>query len=69
MKYTYVVDSLEPYRSHVEDAESKLLVLTCAGGQILELIGDNGIPNREYEAFIKDNWLKADDILVSKAQP
>ena len=69
MKYTYVVDSLEPYRSHVEEAESRLLVLSCAGGQILELIGDNGIPNMEYESFVRNNWLNPGDILISKAQP
>lgn len=64
MKYKYVVDSQDPYRSHVEEAESKKLVERYTGEQILHSMGDIGVLNEMYEILVRENWMHPGDILA-----
>jgi hypothetical protein len=64
MKYIYVVDERKPYRSHVEEAESKQLTNRYTGEHILALMGDTAVLNAMYEILIRDGWLRPGDILA-----
>jgi len=66
MKYRYVVDEQNPYRSHVEEAEGDkpLLVVRFTAEKILELMGDTAVLNAVYEILIRDQEINPGDILA-----
>lgn len=64
MKYRYVVDSQDPYRSHVEEVESNQLTIRFTAEQILAKMGDTGVLNSVYEVLIRDGEINPGDILA-----
>lgn len=66
MKFRYVVDERNPYRSHVEEADegSTQLRTRYTGELILKLMGDTAVLNAVYEILIQDGELKPGDILA-----
>jgi len=64
MKYIYVVDSEDPYRSHVEEAESKKVIDRYTGETIMVMMGRTAVLNAVYEFMIQDGSLKPGDILA-----
>jgi len=64
MKYIYVVDSQDPYRSHIEEAESKQVLNRYTGETIMVYMGEQAVLNAVYEFNIHDGVLTPGDILA-----
>jgi hypothetical protein len=64
MKYIYVVDSQDPYRSHVEEAESKKVVDRYTGETLMVYMGEQAVLNAVYEFMIHDRRIDPGDILA-----
>lgn len=64
MKYRYVVDSQDPYRSHVEEAESGKVVDRYTGETLMVYMGEQAVLNAVYEFMIHDGRINPGDILA-----
>ena len=64
MKYIYVVDSESPYKSHIEEAESKKVLDRYNGDTLMVFMGERAVLNAVYDFTIHDGVLKPGDILA-----